>query len=54
MDRPCVSSWIGAHENFQAREYDAGASQASQRGVQRQLDKHPAQILNYLEVIVRS
>jgi hypothetical protein len=31
MDRPCVNSWIGAHENFQAREYDAGASQASQR-----------------------
>jgi hypothetical protein len=33
MDRPCRSSWIGAHESFQAREYDAGASpthQASQ------------------------
>jgi hypothetical protein len=29
MDRPCTSSWTGAHENFQAREYDAGASQAS-------------------------
>jgi hypothetical protein len=26
MDRPCESSWIGAHENFQAREYDVGAS----------------------------
>jgi hypothetical protein len=26
MDRPCESSWTGAHENFQAREYDAGAS----------------------------
>jgi hypothetical protein len=26
MDRPCKSSWIGAHENFQAREYDVGAS----------------------------
>ena len=25
MDRPCESSWTGAHENFQAREYDAGA-----------------------------
>ena len=29
MDRPCKSSWIGAHENFQAREYDAGASPTS-------------------------
>jgi hypothetical protein len=25
MDRLCKSSWTGAHENFQAREYDAGA-----------------------------
>jgi hypothetical protein len=42
MDRLCTSSWIGAHENFQAREYDAGASpthQASQRGSKGQLDK---------------
>jgi hypothetical protein len=29
MNRPCESSWTGAHENFQAREYDAGASPAS-------------------------
>ena len=26
MDIPCRSSWTGAHANFQAREYDAGAS----------------------------
>ena len=26
MDIPCKSSWIGAHESFQAEEYDAGAS----------------------------
>ena len=26
MDIPCKSSWIGAHANFQVREYDAGAS----------------------------
>ena len=26
MDKPCERSWTGAHENFQAREYDAGAS----------------------------
>jgi hypothetical protein len=35
MDRPCVSSWIGAHENFQAREYDAGASPTSSEPTQR-------------------
>jgi hypothetical protein len=29
MDRPCRSSWTGAHESFQAREYDAGASPIS-------------------------
>jgi hypothetical protein len=33
MDRPCESSWIGVHENFQVREYDAGASPtSSERG----------------------
>jgi hypothetical protein len=26
MDRPCRSSWKGAHEIFQVREYDARAS----------------------------
>jgi hypothetical protein len=30
MDTLYTSSWTGAHEKFQAREYDAGASQASQ------------------------
>ena len=38
MERPCRSSWTGAHENFQAEEYDAGASlthQASQRVEQK-------------------
>jgi hypothetical protein len=29
MDRPCRSSWTGAHEIFQVREYDAGASPTS-------------------------
>jgi hypothetical protein len=53
MDRPCVSSWTGAHENFQAREYDAGASQASQRGDKRQLEKHPTQILKCLETLMK-
>jgi hypothetical protein len=33
MDRPCEISWTRAHENFQAREYDAGASPTtSERG----------------------
>jgi hypothetical protein len=39
MDRPCESSWTGAHENFQAREYDAGASQQQASG--RQLGQAP-------------
>jgi hypothetical protein len=46
MDIPCRSSWTGAHENFQAREYDAGASPSSSepaRNASGQLDK-PAQI----------
>jgi hypothetical protein len=29
MDRLCMSSWTGAHETFEAREYDAGASPTS-------------------------
>jgi hypothetical protein len=37
MDIPCERSWIGAHENFQEREYNAGASPAtSERGTKRQ------------------
>jgi hypothetical protein len=42
MDKPCVSSWIGAHETFQAREYDAGSSQASQRGDKKTAGKAPS------------
>jgi hypothetical protein len=42
MDRPCESSWTGAHENFQAREYDAGASPTtSKHGGRRQLGQAP-------------
>jgi hypothetical protein len=47
MDIPCRSSWTRAHENFQAREYDAGASPSSSepaRNARGQLDK-PTQIL---------
>jgi hypothetical protein len=36
MDIPCRSSWIGSHEIFQAREYDAGASQISSEMEQAQ------------------
>jgi hypothetical protein len=32
---------------------DAGASQASQRGDKGQLEKHPAQILKYLESLMK-
>ena len=53
MDTPYVSSWTGAHENFQAREYDAGAPQASQRGDNGQLDKRLAQILKYFEPFMK-
>jgi hypothetical protein len=55
MERPCRSSWTGAHENFQAEEYDAGASpthQASQRGSGGQLDK-PAQILKCFGIVAQ-
>jgi hypothetical protein len=36
MDRPCASSWTGAHEKFQAREYDAGASPTSSEPARKQ------------------
>jgi hypothetical protein len=42
MDTPCESSWTGAHENFQARKYDVGASQVSQRGDNRTAGKAPS------------
>jgi hypothetical protein len=47
MDRPCENSWIGAHENFQAREYDAGASPtSSERGASANAFWH---MINYLK-----
>jgi hypothetical protein len=47
MDRPCMSSWTGAHEIFQAREYDAGASSTSSEPAWKQetVGQAPAQIL---------
>jgi hypothetical protein len=56
MDRPCRSSWTGAHEIFQAEEYDAGASpthQASQRGGGRQLDKPTRNFENTLGIVAQ-
>ena len=54
MDTLCRSTWTGAHEIFQAEEYDAGASlthQASQRVEQkRQLDS-AYKFWNALEVV---
>ena len=38
MDRPCRSSWTGAHESFQAEEYDAGASPTHQASQQHQAE----------------
>jgi hypothetical protein len=53
MGTPYTSSWTGAHENFQAREYDARASQASQHGDKGQLEKRLEQILKYLESLMK-
>jgi hypothetical protein len=55
MDRPCTSSWTGAHEIFQAREYDAGASPTSSEPAQkgRIAGQAATQILKItLEVVV--
>jgi hypothetical protein len=46
MDIPCRSSWTGAHESFQAREYDVGASPTSSAPARKTMDswKAPDQI----------
>jgi hypothetical protein len=36
-DRPCRSSWTGAHESFQAEEYDAGASQLPKASMEQRM-----------------
>ena len=54
MDRLYRSSWTGAHEIFQAREYHAGASQthqASKQGSGRQLDSASTSFENTLEIV---
>jgi hypothetical protein len=51
MDRPCESSWIGAHENFQAREYDARAlPTTSERGASANAFWHMTNCLKCFEV----
>jgi hypothetical protein len=51
MDRLCESSWTGAHENFQAREYDAGASPtSSERGTNTNAFWHMMNCLKCFEV----
>jgi hypothetical protein len=47
MDIPCRSSWTGAHEIFQAREYDAGASNSSSEPARKRktAGRRPTQIL---------
>jgi hypothetical protein len=49
MDIPCRSSWTGAHENFQAREYDAGASLTSSEPARKTKESwaDPTKFLNF-------
>jgi hypothetical protein len=47
MDRPCRSSWTGAHENFQAREYDAGASPTSSEPARKAKDSWTSANTNF-------
>jgi hypothetical protein len=57
MDRPCRSSWTRAHENFQVREYDAGASPMSSEPAwkRKTAGRHPAQIFEkHLEIVART
>jgi hypothetical protein len=57
MDRPCRSLWTGAHENFQAEEYDAGASlthQASQHESRGQLDSASPHFEMFWKLLCRS
>jgi hypothetical protein len=56
MDRPCRSSWTGAHEGFQAEEYDAGASpthQASQHIKRRPVGQTNPNFLEYFGIVAQ-
>jgi hypothetical protein len=51
MGRLCEISWIGSHENFQVREYDAGASPTtSERGERTNAFWHMMNCLKCFEV----
>jgi hypothetical protein len=57
MDRQCRSSWIGAHESFQGREYDVGSSPTSSEPAQKERDNWTSANTNfeiYLGIIVRT
>jgi hypothetical protein len=57
MDRLCRSSWTGAHESFQVREYDARASPTTSEPTRkrRTAGQVPTQILKItLEVVART
>jgi hypothetical protein len=57
MDIPCRSSWTGAHEIFQAREYDAGASLTSSEPARKRktAGRRPTQIFEkHLRTIART
>jgi hypothetical protein len=49
MDILCRISWTGAHANFQAREYDAGASLTSSEPTWKWkiAGRRPTQVLNF-------
>jgi hypothetical protein len=54
MEILCRSSWTGAHEDFQAREYDAGASPTSNEPARVQVDSWTSASTNFentLEVV---
>jgi hypothetical protein len=57
MDIPCRSSWTGAHESFQAREYDAGASPTSSEPARKARDSWASASTNfeiYLGIVART
>jgi hypothetical protein len=56
MDIPCRSSWTGAHANFQAREYDAGASLTKSKTnveTRSQLEDVQRKFLNFFKISLK-
>jgi hypothetical protein len=52
MDRPCMSSWTGAHESFQAKEYDVGASPTSSELARKPKDSWTSANANF-EIVLK-